>query len=87
MKKIKMAGVMLAMGLLAACTDPGEATRAAEAYGFTNVQTTGFRWTGCGSDDDQATGFTAYNAQGRYVSGVVCSNWSPFGKSSTVRID
>lgn len=72
---------------LAGCSDPNEARRTAESYGFKNVQTTGYRWTGCGKDDDVRTGFTATAPSGQQVTGVVCSNWSPFGKSSTVRID
>ncbi|ARK07452.1 hypothetical protein LAV_00052 [Sphingobium phage Lacusarx] len=90
MKKIMTAGVLLAAAMLSACfSDPVEAKRAAEAFGFHDVQITGHRWTGCGDRDDTSTGFTALNSEGRYVSGVVCSQTGIFGwgKSSTVRID
>lgn len=87
MRKIMLAGTLLATSLLAACSDAPGADRAVRAMGFTDVTTTGYRFTGCGKDDDQSTGFTARNPRGEMVSGVVCSNWSPFGKTSTVRID
>lgn len=87
MKKTLLAGMLLATSLLAACSDPVGADRAVRAMGFTDVTTTGYRFTGCGKDDDQSTGFTARNPRGEMISGVVCSNWSPFGKTSTVRID
>jgi hypothetical protein len=78
---------LLALVLVAGCSDPKEARRAAESFGFTDVRITGYRFGGCSRDDASRTGFVATNAQGREVSGVVCSSWSPFGKSSTVRID
>lgn len=84
---MKRLAFLLPLLALAACTDPDGAVRAAESYGFHDVRVTGHRFIGCGESDDTATGFTALNVKDQYVSGVVCGNWSPFGKSNTVRID
>jgi ABC-type amino acid transport substrate-binding protein len=70
----------------AACTDPQAAADAAEAYGLTNVTTTGYEPFGCSDRDTSRTGFRATNARGQVVEGVVCSDIGPFGKASTVRI-
>lgn len=69
---------------LAACSDADTARRAAESSGLTEVQTTGYRVFGCSDDDTFHTGFTAKNANGKHVSGVVCSGWF---KGATVRFD
>ena len=82
MKKFALVGLLA----LAACSDPNGAREAAEAYGLRDVQIGGYAWIGCARDDDQHTKFTATNANGQRVEGVVCGNWSPFGKYSTVRI-
>lgn len=87
MRKILYAVAVAAALLLPACSDPEAAVKTAKAHGFRDVQVTGHRWTGCGRDDDTSTGFTAFNQNGDAVSGVVCSNWSPFGKTNTLRID
>jgi hypothetical protein len=71
---------------LAACSDPNETRQAVEAMGMKDVQPEGYAWFGCGRDDDQRTRFTATNPNGQRVEGVACSNWSPFGKATTVRI-
>ena len=82
----KMTAVVVS-ALLSACTDPHGAEQAVEAMGMTDVTITGYRWTGCGKDDDQRTGYQATNIHGQRIEGVVCGNWTPFGKSNTVRID
>lgn len=75
---------ILPIMLLAACTDESGAIRTAENHGFSNVRATGYRFTGCSDNDVFRTGFTATNASGRVVSGVVCSSWL---KSNTLRLD
>ena len=83
----KFAGLAAAVTLplmTAACTDPKGASEALQNEGFDNVQMTGYRVWGCSDDDDFHTGFTATNAKGRPVSGVVCSG---FLKGSTIRYD
>ena len=70
MKRIAMAALVLT---LAACTDPDGARRTAENHGLTHVQITGYSFWGCSEDDGWRTEFTALNAQGRSVRGVVCS--------------
>lgn len=81
MKKIWL--LITAMALTA-CTDPAEAQRATAAMGLKDIQITGYRWWGCGKDDSFHTGFTATNASGQTVSGVVCSDLL---KGATVRFD
>lgn len=75
--------VAIAALALCSCTDSGGAKRAAEAAGLTNVEVTGYRVFGCG-DDTFKTGFKGQLANGKYVSGVVCSGWL---KGSTIRFD
>lgn len=71
---------------LAGCTDAPAAIEGAEALGLTDVKPGGHAFFGCGRDDDTATEFIATNANGQLVRGVACSNWSPFGKATTIRI-
>lgn len=87
MRKFLLASTLLAASLLAGCSDAVGADRAVRAQGLSDIQITGYRWFGCGEKDDTSTGFTARNIRGEQVTGVVCSNWSPFGKTSTVRFD
>ncbi|MCP1376020.1 hypothetical protein [Dyella lutea] len=79
--------LLLAIALLAltACTDNETAARALHGAGYSDVQLTGYRWIGCGKDDDFSTGFKAKGPTGVPVTGVVCSSW--FGKGATVRQD
>lgn len=69
--------------VIAACSDPEGAKKAAEDAGYENVSTSGYSWFSCGKDDTFSTGFSATNAHGRPVRGVVCSGWL---KGATVRL-
>lgn len=74
----------LAALILTGCTDPDGAKKAAEDMGFRDVKAGGYGWFSCdGKSDTFSTRFTAINAQGRPVSGVVCSGWL---KGATVRL-
>jgi len=84
MKRMLLA-VALAGLLVSACASPPTATRALEGLGLTDIVITGYRYWGCGEGDFYHTGFTAKNARGRVVSGVVCGGL--FFKGSTVRFD
>jgi hypothetical protein len=53
------------------------------AYGFTNIETTGYDPLVCGNDDVYATKFEATNTQGQRVAGVVCAGM--FFKGGTLR--
>lgn len=88
MKKLihYVAGIILASMPLAACTDRAGTQEAAEAYGFEDIHVTGHAFVGCGKDDDTRTKFTARNSRGELIEGVACSNWSPFGKATTIRV-
>lgn len=68
--------------LLAACDDPQSTTEVLYEMGYTNIQTTGYTFFGCGEDDNFHTGFTATSPTGHRVKGVVCGG---FLKGSTVR--
>jgi hypothetical protein len=80
MKQI-LFGVLLVAGLVG-CYSGNDARKAVEAQGFTNVETHGHAFTGCGDDDTFATKFDAISPTGKPVSGVVCSGWL---KGATVR--
>ena len=60
---------------LTGCSDGKVAQKAAEDMGFTDVVTGGWTPFGCGKEDAFTTTFTAKNAQGKPVEGVVCSGW------------
>lgn len=67
-KWITIAAVLASLG----CTNETDSGRALESYGFSDVRYTGYVWFACGKDDFSHTGFTANNAAGHPVSGVVC---------------
>jgi hypothetical protein len=69
---------------LAGCTDQNAADRALTGAGYSNIQITGYRWTGCSDSDDFATGFKASGPTGKQVYGVVCSG---LFKGATIRMD
>ena len=79
MRKIIAATALLA---LAGCvgTNPQAAVEIAEDAGYTDVQTTGLNFWGCGTGQENAylgskiemTGFTATAPSGRRVTGTVC---------------
>lgn len=71
---------------LAGCSDPAGARQAVEAYGLTDVQPGGYAPFGCSDRDTVHTTFAATNVRGQRVEGIVCGDFGPFGKASTVRI-
>lgn len=77
--------VLLAALLLAACTNPTDATKALDDLGFTEIQIGGYAWFACSKDDFYHTSFTAKNPQGKIVTGTVCSGM--WFKNSTVRFN
>lgn len=79
--KNTIASIILAAAL-ASCTDEDATRSTLRAYGFTNIQTTGYAFFGCGEEDEFSTGFRAVNQQGMRVEGVVCCGWF---KNCTVR--
>ena len=66
------------------CVDQPVAERALKGNSLKSVQITGYRFFGCGKDDQFHTGFTALTQDGTPTSGVVCSGWL---KGATVRFD
>lgn len=80
MKKILIALAVVAS--LTACSSRKDAEHALTSAGFTNIETHGYAFYGCGEKDEFKTKFTATNPQGKRVSGVVCSGWF---KGGTIR--
>ena len=70
-------------GLFPGCwvTQPDETVRAAQNAGFTDVKAGNSSFFACSESDKQGRTFTAKNANGQTVSGVVCGNL----KGCTVR--
>jgi hypothetical protein len=78
----KRAAIMAVL-LLAACTDETGARRALQDAGLKPESVGGYALLGCEGQSDQfRTRFTATNANGRHVRGVVCRGWF---KASTIR--
>lgn len=71
--------------LLTACGAGEDGKRAVESAGFTDVVIGDSATWRCGEDDSYNSHFTAVNAQGRKVSGVVCCGTSGCSKACTVR--
>lgn len=84
---MKCAAVTVSLVALAVagCSRPSDAERALSGAGYTHVETTGWRFIGCGSSDWYHTGFLATGPTGKRVSGVVCSGL--LFKGSTIRLD
>lgn len=80
----KLAAVALICVSLMACTSSNDVYTATKALGLTDVKPGGYGWFACGEDDRFATKFTAKNAKGEPVKGVVCSG---ILKGATVRFD
>ena len=74
--------ILFLITLMAGCTSEPDARRALESEGFTDIEITGYRWFGCGRDDQYQTGFSAINPRGKRIEGVVCSGWL---KSAAIR--
>lgn len=69
---------------LSACTQSqSDVANALSAYGMTSVKAGSYDFFACASKEDEfSTSFTAVNAQGARVAGVLCAG---FLKGSTVR--
>lgn len=81
MRKL-LAVIALSVGLAGCFTTDDEARETLDKAGFTNIKTGDDVFFGCGHGDKFGREFTATNANGRSVSGIVCcGNW----KSCTVR--
>lgn len=80
MKKILFA--LIALALLAGCTNNDGASKALANAGYTNVELTGYSWLSCSDTDQYSTGFKATGPTGKQVEGVVCSG---IFKGATIR--
>lgn len=52
--------------------------------GYTEIQSTGYRFLACSENDVFRQGFTAKSPAGKPVSGTLCGNWL---KGHTIRFD
>jgi hypothetical protein len=76
---------ILAVCVVAGCTDASTATRALEGAGYKDIQMTGYDWFACSKDDFYHSGFVAKGPTGRQVTGVVCSGL--IFKAATIRME
>jgi hypothetical protein len=65
-------------------TDPEGARTALTQAGYSQIEITGWRFWGCGREDNVHTGFTAVGPTGVPVEGLVCKGW---WKGNTIRLD
>lgn len=84
MRTLKILLIIAAISLTAACTRPDYAREVLEKNGYTSIHMNGHGWFACSQDDAYADSFTATNANGHVVKGVVCSAWF---KGSTIRFN
>ena len=82
---IRLMLIVMAVGVLAGCTDPQGAARTLNGAGYSNIKTSGYSWFSCGQNDAYSTGFTANGPTGVEVSGAVCRGW--LFKNSTIRTE
>jgi hypothetical protein len=82
MKKNSIIAIVFASLIVFGCTDADRAYQTLLNAGFSDVEITGYSFFGCSEDDVFHTKFTARNAHGNYVDGVVCSGWF---KGATIR--
>jgi hypothetical protein len=75
--------LIIAIAMLANCTNPDGANRVLYKNGYTDIVITGYQWGMCGQDDTYATGFTAKSPAGIQVKGCVCQGM--FFMGSTIR--
>ncbi len=80
----RFAAAILLLAACSGCIDQPKAEKALKANNLKSVEITGYRFFGCGQDDQFHTGFTALTQDNTPVSGVVCSGWL---KGATVRFD
>ncbi len=72
MKKMILIAAILATGCQVSQSDADKTFR---AYGFTNVQLTGYSFFGCEEDNTFRSNFTATGPTGQPVSGAICCGW------------
>ena len=84
MNRLSTFALVAGLMLLTACSDESNTERVLSDQGFTDIQTTGYAFFGCGKDDSFHTGFVAKSPIGKTVSGVYCSGWF---KGGTIRFD
>lgn len=77
--------VVMALGILAGCSDPQGAERTLKGAGYSSIKTGGYSWFACGKNDSYSTAFTAKGPTGIEVSGAVCRGW--LFKNSTIRTE
>lgn len=75
---------LLAVVLLAGCTNREHAVKILERDGYTDVEMTGYKVFSCSDDDFYHTGFKA-KKNNQIIEGTVCGGF--FLKGATIRFD
>lgn len=81
---LKIAAVLSFSVLVSCGVDPNQGERILRSQGLTDVQIGSYAVWGCGKDDSFGSNFSAKNASGEAVTGVICGG---FLKGYTVRYD
>ena len=76
--------LILILALSLGCTDADHTVDLLQANGFTEIETTGYKFFSCSQDDFYQTGFVATSRSGVEVEGTVCCG---IFKSCTIRFD
>lgn len=77
--------LILALFIIASCTNKKGATRAIIDAGYHPIEVGGYGWWDCSKGDKIQTRFKAYSADSsRIVTGCVCEGWF---KGKTIRLD
>ena len=74
--------IVFSLFLMSSCSAPNASIETLQKSGFTDIVITGYLPFSCENDDTLSTCFTARNAQGITVEGIVCCGTF---KSCTVR--
>ncbi len=79
---MKKFALVIVAALMLGCSSPHEARQILTGAGYTDIEITGYNFTGCDEKDSFHTGFKAKGPTGVAVEGVVCSGWL---KGGTIR--
>lgn len=89
MKFVLFVTSLTSMLLCVSCTDEEHSEQVLRGAGYTDIEMTGYQFTGCSEDDQIHDVFKATGPSGRVVFGTVCcgSLWTFGSKQCTIRIE
>lgn len=76
--------IVIVVLLMLGCSRPNATQDLLERQGYTEIETTGYKWFACSKDDGFSTGFKAKNPDGVVVTGVACTGLL---KATTIRFN